>query len=113
MKTYQGGCHCGAIRYEVATDLAQVLACNCSHCHKKGFLLHFADKGSFHLLSGAENLTVYHFNKGTIHHKFCTTCGVESFSDNDAFPKMAINARCLDDFDTSSVPTETYNGKEA
>jgi hypothetical protein len=30
--THGGGCHCGRVRYEVATDLGTVIECNCSHC---------------------------------------------------------------------------------
>ena len=37
-KTYTGGCHCGRVRYEVTTDLATVMECNCSHCSKRGML---------------------------------------------------------------------------
>ena len=109
---YTGGCHCGAVRYEVDTNIEKIIECNCSHCHKKGLWLHFAEKDKFKLLSGADNLTEYHFNKKVIHHKFCKTCGVQSFSDNDSFPKMAINVRCLEDFDAGATPIEKVDGKD-
>ena len=41
MRTYTGGCHCGQVRYEVTTDLAAVVSCNCSICTKRGLLLNF------------------------------------------------------------------------
>lgn len=109
---HTGGCHCGAVRYEVEADIDKAIECNCSHCHKKGLLLYFADKEKFTLLSGKENLSEYRFNKKAIHHLFCKTCGVQSFADNDTYPKMAINVRCLDDFDAESVPREKANGKD-
>lgn len=111
MKTYTGGCHCGAVRYEVDTDLAETMVCNCSHCHKKGFILHFAPKVNFRLLKGGDNLTAYHFNKNIIHHQFCKTCGVESFSTSDTYEKMMINVRCLDDVDTDTLQPKKVNGR--
>ena len=36
---YHGSCHCQAVTYEVDLDLQQVIACNCSHCSRKGYLL--------------------------------------------------------------------------
>src|SRR5437868_2213210 len=40
-----GGCDCGAVRFTVATDMAMVVECNCSHCSKKGFILSFGERG--------------------------------------------------------------------
>jgi hypothetical protein len=40
-KTYSGGCHCGKVRYDVTTDLARIIECNCSICSKKAALLTF------------------------------------------------------------------------
>jgi hypothetical protein len=42
LKTYSGGCHCGAVRYEVDAEIAQAIACNCSIYTKHGLLLAFA-----------------------------------------------------------------------
>ncbi|MGR8935486.1 MAG: GFA family protein [Gammaproteobacteria bacterium] len=39
MNTYTGGCHCGAVRYEVdVPENLLVYECNCSICSKSGFL---------------------------------------------------------------------------
>jgi hypothetical protein len=38
MKTYEGSCHCGRVRFRVIADLPRVSECNCSICAKKGFL---------------------------------------------------------------------------
>ena len=61
-KTYTGGCHCGRVRYEVATDLATVMECNCncSHCSKRGMLLTFVTPDKFTALAGGDGLKDYH-----------------------------------------------------
>lgn len=112
MKTYTGGCHCGAVRFEVETDLAKVISCNCSHCHMKGLILNFVDIDKFKLLSGEENLTEYNFNKKAIRHLICRTCGVESFAQGVTFPKASINVRCLDGVELETLTIEPYNGKD-
>ena len=61
-ETYEGGCHCGAVRFSCEADLSTVLECNCSHCSKKGFLLVFVPQQQFRLTSGEDKLTEYRFN---------------------------------------------------
>lgn len=112
MSKYTGGCHCGAVKYQVDTNLEGLIECNCSHCHKKGFILNFVDKNKFSLLSGSENLTEYQFNKKQIRHLFCKTCGVQSFAEGVAFPQVAVNVRCLDGVDTAALTISKYNGKD-
>lgn len=34
--TYQGGCHCGKIRFQVIVKKHEAIECNCSICAKKG-----------------------------------------------------------------------------
>ena len=109
---YTGGCHCGAVRYEFEGDITEVLECNCSHCAKKGMLLYFVDKDKFKLLSGAENLSEYQFNKKAIRHLFCKTCGTQSFAEGVSFPKACINVRCVDDIDLAGIPRKAFNGKD-
>jgi hypothetical protein len=114
LQTHTGGCHCGAVRYEVALELERVMACNCSICSKKGTLLSFVPVEQFELLSGEDALADYQFNKKIIHHLFCKTCGVESFAKGvgpDGKPMRAINVRCLDDVDVSKLDVSHFDGK--
>ncbi|MEK7494899.1 MAG: GFA family protein [Patescibacteria group bacterium] len=114
MTKYTGGCHCGAVKYEVETDLSEVMDCNCSHCAKKGFLLAFVPADQFQLLSGEESLTEYRFNKKAIAHLFCSVCGVQSFgrgSGPDGKEVVALNARCLDGIDMSTLTIKHVDGK--
>lgn len=114
MKTYTGGCHCGAVAFEATSGLETVMECNCSHCSKKGFLLTFIPAEQFTLLSGEENLTLYQFNRKHIEHLFCNVCGVESFArgkGKDGSPTIMLNVRCLNDIDTSTLSITPVDGK--
>ena len=79
LRTMEGGCHCGRVRFRVTADLASVSDCNCSICTKKGMLHLIVPPERFALLSGKEELTTYEFNTGTAKHTFCKHCGIHPF----------------------------------
>jgi hypothetical protein len=112
MQTYEGGCHCGRVRFRVQGDLADVTDCNCSMCTKKGILHLIVRQSQFELLSGREDLTTYTFNTGVAQHHFCRHCGIHSFyvprSDPD---KVDVNARCLDGVDPRTLAASTFDGR--
>lgn len=111
---YTGGCHCGAVRYEVSAALDAVISCNCSICQKKGTLLSFVPTSDFTLASGEDKLVDYQFNKGVIHHLFCATCGVTSFArgtDPKGQSMVAINIRCLDGIALEDVTIVNFDGR--
>jgi hypothetical protein len=111
---YSGGCQCGKVRYEVEAEIDEVIACNCSRCGRLGSLLAFAPVADFKLLSGANALTDYRFNKHAIHHLFCATCGIQSFARGTApsgAEMVAINVRCLDGVDPDSFPVKKVDGR--
>jgi hypothetical protein len=114
-KTYTGGCHCGKVRYEVATDLAKVISCNCSHCSKRGSLLTFVPVDQFTLLGGEGELSEYRFNTGKIRHLFCRACGIESFARGEGpggAEMAAVNVRCLDGVDIAALEVTPFNGRD-
>jgi hypothetical protein len=112
MKTMQGGCHCGRVRFRVTADLDRVTECNCSMCSKKGFLHLIVAPAQFELISGKDDLTTYRFNTGVAKHTFCKVCGIHPFyvprSDPD---KIDINVRCLDGVDPATVATKRFDGR--
>ncbi len=113
-QTYSGGCQCGKVRYEMSGEIGEVLACNCSRCGKLGTLLAFVPAQDFKLLSGEGATTEYLFSKNVVSHRFCTTCGVESFASGkgpDGSEMVAVNVRCLDDVDVDSLQVKKFNGK--
>jgi len=112
---YQGSCHCGKTAFEVEGQIDSVLECNCSICRRKGTQLWFVPRTALSLKTPEDGLTSYTFNKHAIQHKFCPVCGVTPFayaSLPDGTPMAAINARCLDDVDLSTVKHTFYNGKD-
>ncbi len=114
-RTYQGGCHCGAVRYSVVTDLnPPVISCNCSICSRKGSLLCFVPADDFKLQRGKDAVSDYQFNTHNIHHLFCKTCGIHSFGTGTAPTgdrMVAINVRCLDGFEIDAVTPVKFDGK--
>ena len=113
-ETRQGSCHCGAVRYTVELARgASVISCNCSMCGKAGTLLAFVPASRFRLEHGEDATTDYQFNKHVIHHLFCKTCGIKSFSrgmGKDG-PTVAINVRCLDGFEPSQFQIKEIDGR--
>jgi len=112
LRTMEGGCNCGRVRFRVTADLDRVTDCNCSICTKKGILHLIVPPERFALLSGKDELTTYEFNTGTAKHTFCKHCGIHPFyvprSDPD---KIDVNVRCLDDVDLAAISPKAFDGK--
>ena len=115
--TYTGGCHCGALAFEFENegDITAAMSCNCSHCSMKGFHLAFVPRDKFRLTKGGESdWTTYHFNKGSIDHNFCKTCGVESFAFGvmpDGAKIAAVNLNCVDALELDTLQIRKVDGK--
>ena len=112
LTTHRGGCHCGAVMFEVSTpDEIELVDCNCSICHKTGYLHLIVSKANFKLLRGEQVLTSYTFNTGAANHLFCSVCGIKSFYVPRSHPHgYSINFRCLDAGEFKSVVTTEFDG---
>jgi hypothetical protein len=109
--THRGGCHCGAVRFEVeAPARLRVLDCNCSMCRMTAFQHLIVPAARFHLLQGAEMLSEYRFNTGVARHLFCQRCGVKSFYVPRSHPDgYSVNARCLDAGTVTGMDVEQFD----
>jgi hypothetical protein len=108
-----GGCHCGAVRFEVSLpDEVEAQTCTCSMCSMTGFVHVITPESRFRLLQGADRLTTYTFNTGVAKHLFCSACGVKSFYRPRSNPDgWSVNARCLDEATRPTLALTEFDGR--
>ena len=107
-----GGCHCGAVRFEAREDFGQALECNCSICKAKGFLHVIVTAEEFRLKSGKDSLQSYQFGTRAAQHLFCKICGVSSFYVPRSHPDgYSVNLRCVDGVDLTAVKLMPFDGR--
>jgi hypothetical protein len=113
-RTFTGGCHCGAVRFEVACPIEPSLwSCNCSICQATGFVHLIVAKEFFRLLSGSDKLTSYRFNTKVADHLFCSVCGIKSFYVPRSHPDgYSVDARCLDGQPLASLTPREFEGQD-
>ncbi|WP_439896532.1 GFA family protein [Burkholderia ubonensis] len=116
MRTYQGSCHCKAVRFEIDADIDHVRVCDCSVCSMRGALIYRVPADAFRLQTSLDNLSVYRWGSQTAVDYFCPICGILPFRKPSAltveeapngmapFDGWAVNTRCLEGFDPSGVP---------
>jgi hypothetical protein len=111
LNSYQGGCHCGRVRFEVIINKYEAIDCNCSICTKKGFLHLIVPSENFTLLQGNDYLTTYTFNTKIAQHTFCRVCGIHSFYQPRSHPNsIDVNLRCLDEKIISKFEIKSFDG---
>ncbi|WP_340317831.1 GFA family protein [Rhizorhabdus argentea] len=111
---FEGSCHCGKAAFKVdAEPPVEAMACNCSHCRRKGFLLAFFPADLFTLERGQDDLESYFFYKHVIEHRFCTTCGSQPFAIGktpDGKAMIAVNLRCVPSIDIDALKIHAVDG---
>jgi hypothetical protein len=122
MKTYQGSCHCGDVRYTAAFDLSKGTAkCNCSICIKARIWHVVLKEQDFVLLSDPGLLTDYTRvapgqSAPRLHMFSCRRCSVGLYSSGDfgSGKFYAINVMTLDDLDPddlAAAPVKYQDGR--
>lgn len=118
MKTYQGSCHCGQLKFEADIDLSRGTSkCNCSFCRKTRWWGVHIKPEQFRLLTESETLKDYQFGSFVAHHVFCQNCGVRAFERGEleflGGKYIAINLGCLDNLspeDLAAAPIMYLDG---
>jgi hypothetical protein len=67
------------------------------------------------LLSGEGELATYEFNRHLVKHRFCISCGIQSFAQgsrpSDGAAMAAVNVRCLEGVNLESLRVKQVDGK--
>ena len=113
--THKGSCHCGKVAFEVEGDIDSAMSCNCSICQRKGSLLWFVPRDKLRLLTPEDAASTYTFHKHAIKHRFCPACGIHPYAEatdpRSGQPTAAINVRCLEEINPSTLPVKQFNGR--
>ena len=119
MKTYQGSCHCGKVKFEAKLDLAThgTGKCNCSYCSKLRMWGAMVKPADFKLTAGQDELTDYQYGAKTNHMPFCRHCGFHPYA-QCFIPALggeiySVNVACLDNLtpkEKSELKVQFYDG---
>ena len=114
MSKFQGGCLCGAIRYQSESKPSRMVASDCRHCQKHAGTAIAISVGIPERTLRVRGLmpSVYEDIRSSgsvILRSFCPECGTPLFTENDSEPTMIfINAATLDD-DSWVQPQAVYD----
>ena len=113
MTHIEGGCLCGAVRYEADAEPRFVGVCHCSDCQRftgSAFATVVAVPSSTLKVSGTLKTFSKQGDSGKIiHRRFCPECGSGLMDEADAMPDMAmINAGTLDERSWVTPQSEIY-----
>ncbi|MGD0190927.1 MAG: GFA family protein [Rhizomicrobium sp.] len=94
---HTGSCLCGAVRFEVKSELHAPDACHCEQCRKQSghyFVSTNVPRASL-TLHGAEHVTWYQ-SSGKVRRGFCSACGSFLFWDPVGLDIIAIAMGAFD-----------------
>jgi hypothetical protein len=116
----KGSCHCGATQFELTEAPSTVTSCTCSLCSKRGALWAYYKPVQFRLTTPPGQIATYLWNTRTVKSHFCGTCGCSTFNESPDWssgtpdfdnPKVAVNARLIEDLDLEAIPVVVIDGK--
>ena len=109
----EGGCLCGAIRYEFVGDPIAAVHCHCRDCQKvtgSGFATVFGVLAAAFELTGAKSLGNFAIDAQSgqrVTRQFCSLCGSALFTRAENNPELIwVKAGSLDD-SAWLVPTDS------
>lgn len=115
---FQGGCLCGAVRYESKAEAVMAGHCQCADCRKSsgsGHCSHLAVPRDAVSVTGAVTIYDRPADSGNIVSRaFCPACGAPVYSLNAAIPNLIfVRASSLDDLDVFKPQVVVYASRAA
>jgi hypothetical protein len=116
LATHRGGCHCGAVRFEVAlAPDFKGSRCNCSICAKSAVTGAIVKPEAFRLLTGQDALGGYQWGAKISTRHFCKHCGIQCFGvghlEQVGGDFVSVNLNALDELDVSLLDIVYWDGR--
>ncbi len=116
MPSYEGGCHCGNLRYrfETTADLVELglRACQCTFCRAHGARTTSDPRGAFRLtVQDNAKLHCYRFGLRTADFLICRECGafVGAIMEEDGQSWITVNANTIQPPPAADAPLAPHD----
>lgn len=115
-QTYEGSCHCGAVRFQVQADLSKGASrCNCSICTRVAQLGVIVKPEAFQLLAGQDALSFYEWGHKVSRRSFCRHCGIHCFG-SGSLPELggafvSVNLNCVEALEPTQLKIVYWDGR--
>ena len=94
MNLHQGGCLCGAIRYQLQSAPETVVVCHCTHCQRasgSAFSVNLLVKADDYKQQGQTKFYVDHGDSGLESYRhFCPNCGSSIMTQAQNLPDIVL-----------------------
>lgn len=108
-RTFDGGCHCGAIRFRAAGPLRQILICHCSDCLRitgTSWGATAVHQDNFVYLT--DHRPRWYQSSQSAERGFCDRCGSQMLYRRHDAPLISIAPGALDDSDMLTVSGQIF-----
>lgn len=107
--THTGGCHCGAVRYEVIGTPQHVALCHCGDCRRSAGapMVAWAAFAEGELAVTQGDTTTYN-SSGSAMRSFCPTCGTGLFYRNAEYLPGIVDIQSATLDDPSALPAGAH-----
>lgn len=112
MKTIEGSCHCGNVRWRFAGEPEGATACNCTVCRRYGALWAYGHEGEGITVTGP---TQKYLRGKWVEFHFCPACGCVAFwrgqhEDEQGRRRIAVNLRLAEPDAVARIPIDRFDG---
>lgn len=112
-----GSCNCGAVAFEIDTDISAVYVCHCSICRKStgsnGIPVVIIENSAFRWLQGEEHIQTWKKAGSEWQTWFCRVCGSPLPGINDATQMFVPAGLITDGGENLKVTHHLYVGSKA
>ena len=112
---FEGGCHCGAVRYVCSEEPITVVNCHCGDCQKiagSAFITGvLVPEGSVNINGELKSYKVEADSGNSIKRKFCPACGTRILVELEGGIGAGVSYTTLDDNSWLEPAVEFYTSK--